>query len=747
MTDNTAAGPSLIKLGKLANSRDFDKLAGLWPDALASSDYSWKELLPIAGQVGRQGAVDRAEPLMETLVAWVEEATGPEAALEAVRRAAKQLPGGRGLVGRMKRLYLAIHPDFEQLPDLLELLLDGADDLDAAVRSLDLYARLQPGAFALDRAFLTCGVVESLDGGDGRLVMRFEDRRNEYGPATVAKLKPRPADFFPGLLLYDPDRLRRLAAEDAPAFVKLALAAEREGRITYRQLKGWVTELMGDKGWKGWWAKAKPALKREPMIGMSSGSQPQFRLLRQADRYEDRLRRKFDHAKDPVERLTRIMNYLDEVTRDARQSRGEHEADPELLAHFGNGAAKVAVAVVKEDPSLALAGLALHAEIAARGVYVARPNPKAAAKVIAMIPDAGALVAALSEGLLQRSLDYLRGALPDRWGEVWAAVLMKAGRRLCDAITRTLIEAGQTDPLRRALLEAVARPTSSPELLCWLWRSKFGTGNTARFLAGIDGLSDRTVADAMFALLDSSGKLYGMSLEENHLKVLETARSSLAVQNNRPLLGLIDGADRREAVRLKGVIEGNAGLSPAQRTQYLGYLRSKYADIFIEVTREWEDGATIYTTEEGLRRTERKLNHIIEEEIPEVARQIGEAASHGDLSENSEYTAALEKRDQLASTAKRLENELSAARVINHEMAASDFVNVGTRVIAVAEESGDEETFTFLGPWDTDVENRVLNYQAPLAMAFMGRKVGETVTFGEDGDRRSWTIREISPGL
>jgi len=34
MTDTTSEGPSLIKLGKLANSKDFDKLEGLWLEAL-----------------------------------------------------------------------------------------------------------------------------------------------------------------------------------------------------------------------------------------------------------------------------------------------------------------------------------------------------------------------------------------------------------------------------------------------------------------------------------------------------------------------------------------------------------------------------------------------------------------------------------------------------------------------------------------------------------------------------------------
>jgi transcription elongation factor GreA len=421
--------------------------------------------------------------------------------------------------------------------------------------------------------------------------------------------------------------------------------------------------------------------------------------------------------------------------------------DEELLVHFGNGAAKVAVAVLKENPALALAGLALHAEIAARGVAVARPNPKAAGQVLGRIPDKGALNGELPEALLQRVLNYVRRTMPDTWGETWSAVLMRAGKRMCDSVTRVLIENGQTAALSAALEQAMERPTSSPDLLCWLWRTRFTTGAGARFLAGQDSLSVNEIADAMFVLLDSAGKLYGMSLEEKHLKVLESARSALATQGNRPVLGLIDAADRTEGIRLKDLIGSNAGLSPAMRTQLLGYLRSKYADIFIEITREWEEGGTIYTTEEGLRRAQDALNHIIEIEIPEVAQQIGEAAAHGDLSENAEYTAALEKRDQLASRATGMKNELTVAKVINHEMAGSDFVNIGTRVGTRSEETGEEEVFTFFGPWDTDVENRILNYQAPLAMAFMGARIGDRVIFGEGGEQRTWEILSIDSAI
>ncbi len=139
------------------------------------------------------------------------------------------------------------------------------------------------------------------------------------------------------------------------------------------------------------------------------------------------------------------------------------------------------------------------------------------------------------------------------------------------------------------------------------------------------------------------------------------------------------------------------------------------------------------------------MNHIVKVEIPEVARQIGEAASFGDLSENSEYTAALEKRDQLASRCTRMETELAMAKVIDHEMAASDFVNIGTRVTVRQLPDGEPEVYTFLGPFDTDVEKRILNYRAPLAMVFMGKKVGDEVSFGEDGEERRWEILTIEP--
>jgi len=94
-----------------------------------------------------------------------------------------------------------------------------------------------------------------------------------------------------------------------------------------------------------------------------------------------------------------------------------------------------------------------------------------------------------------------------------------------------------------------------------------------------------------------------------------------------------------------------------------------------------------------------------------------------------------------------MKNELQMAKVINLEMSGGNFVNAGTRVTALRMHDNVEEVYTFLGPWDTDVENLVLNYKAPLPLAFMGAKVGDEVSFGEGPDARVWAIRKIEPAV
>ncbi len=80
-------------------------------------------------------------------------------------------------------------------------------------------------------------------------------------------------------------------------------------------------------------------------------------------------------------------------------------------------------------------------------------------------------------------------------------------------------------------------------------------------------------------------------------------------------------------------------------------------------------------------------------------------------------------------------------------MLDTGYVNVGTRVTLKDLDTGDQEVMTFLGVWDSNPDKGVLSYRAPLAMAFMGKRAGDTVSFGEGSEERRWEILGLASAV
>ncbi len=742
-----AAGgiPSLSKLGRLANGRKFDALEGAWLRAVEAGAYAPEDLMPIPGQVGRLGEPRRAEGLFQVLLESVEQRGGAGAGLALARLAAAEMPGSEVVRRETLRLLRAVHGDLDELEPLLAAVMPGREPLDRELVLLDAFLARWPGTYVRDREQLAPGRVESLDPERAAVEVDFEGRRQEYGRHHLERLVPLPADYFPALVRYEPERLRELAAERPVELVRLAIEGNSEQRLRYRDLKRLLGQLLGEEAWGEWWRGARSALRREPGIEVGGGSQPGFRLATRPRSWEERLREEFDGAADPLDRLDVVFGYLDETGGSGGGRRERPEADPELLVHLGNGAARLAVAALDAEPAVALAALAAHAEVADRGVAVARPSPRAAAHVLSRLDDPAQLPLKLPDELLQRALQYLRRSLPERWPAIWAAVMPRCGRRTCDLIARTLVEAGQREELARAVGEIVERPTTSPEALVWLWRAHHGS-SIAGELAAIPGADRTSVVAALVSLADAAGRLAVAGGNARHRRTLDSVRQALTLQGAHPVRDVLMGLDQADAARLRDLVQDNAGLPAGLRGQLLSMLRSAHPELFVVEERPWEQ-AVLWSTEDALRRRQQELDHIIREEIPLVAKQIGEAAAFGDLSENSEYTAALEKRDQLTSRAATMENDLKLAKVIRPGMGAGPGVSVGSRVTVTDLGSDQTRTFTFLGPWDADPERGVLSYDAPMSKAFMGRRPGDEVAFGEGEEQSRWRVEAVESAV
>jgi hypothetical protein len=232
----TKRSPKLIKLGKLANSQKYEALEEAWLAAVEAGDPAPGDLLPIAGQIGRQGQTERAESLLGILLGSVEQKSGPVAALMIARVAARQLPVSVLLRKELTRLYPLVHPEYSELAQLLERLFEQGTPLDEAVVATDAYLHLRPGAYVADRTIIEPGIVEEVNSKTGVLTVSYDGRHQEYGVNKVLELVPLPADHFRALALYAPERLRGLAESEPVEFVLLALQTAKEAQIGYRDL-------------------------------------------------------------------------------------------------------------------------------------------------------------------------------------------------------------------------------------------------------------------------------------------------------------------------------------------------------------------------------------------------------------------------------------------------------------------------------------------------------------------------------
>jgi transcription elongation factor GreA len=111
----------------------------------------------------------------------------------------------------------------------------------------------------------------------------------------------------------------------------------------------------------------------------------------------------------------------------------------------------------------------------------------------------------------------------------------------------------------------------------------------------------------------------------------------------------------------------------------------------------------------------------------EVADQIKEARSFGDLSENSEYDEAKNEQGKLYSRIAELENILANHVVIEENRADDHSVGLGCTITVLDVEFQEKETYQVVGSQEADPMNGRISEESPFGKALLGKAIGENV--------------------
>ena len=115
----------------------------------------------------------------------------------------------------------------------------------------------------------------------------------------------------------------------------------------------------------------------------------------------------------------------------------------------------------------------------------------------------------------------------------------------------------------------------------------------------------------------------------------------------------------------------------------------------------------------------------------------------GDLKENAEYHAARERQTLLSAAVTTLNKELESATVIEKSDVDKSKVSFGTTVTLINNTDGKTETYTILGPWESDPVNDVISYLSPFGDKLMGSKAGEKLKFTINERKCDYLVKAI----
>ena len=139
-----------------------------------------------------------------------------------------------------------------------------------------------------------------------------------------------------------------------------------------------------------------------------------------------------------------------------------------------------------------------------------------------------------------------------------------------------------------------------------------------------------------------------------------------------------------------------------------------------------QDENVTYLTADGRKKLQEELDHLVNVRRPEIARQIADAKSDGDVSENAGYEEAKNAQAFVEGRILTIKGLLSTAVVIS-ENGSKDVVDIGAKVTIRDLEYGDQETYTIVGSAEVDPTDGRISHRSPIGRALMGHRRGDRV--------------------
>jgi len=148
-------------------------------------------------------------------------------------------------------------------------------------------------------------------------------------------------------------------------------------------------------------------------------------------------------------------------------------------------------------------------------------------------------------------------------------------------------------------------------------------------------------------------------------------------------------------------------------------------------------------TLDGYEKLQVELKKLVNEDRPNIIAAIAEARGHGDLSENAEYQYAKEQQSLIEGKIADLENTIRHAEVIDIKAVSGEEIKFRATVEIQDNETGKKSSYNIVGEYESDIENKKLSVNSPLARGLIGKVKNDVVEINSPKGLKTYTIISV----
>lgn len=728
----TATDSFVEELLALARKAAPQPLEDKFLEAFSSSPERLDAWLRIGEELRSSGRRERAGQLLSVTVEHYEKNGTAEERVRLLSFVAGSLEKDRNHRQMLVRALQDLHGQRQAF----ELFLDASGlrqeaPVEQALARLERMFDYDVGHYVLHASGWGVGFVEGVDAIARELLIVFEGSRRHSMPvqSAVDTMTPLAEDDWRVLKHFKTEEMRKLCESDPGEVVAKIL--QQIGRpADVATMKGYLEgTVIPAAQWSRWWTGARKAALARPDVELQ-GNRIVWRKIDPSDRVG--AMRKVMTAKQTLLLAGELLRSL------AERGSPDPKVMAELFPVLYEGAAKHAS---PDDPS-PLELLLIADELGEAHGLNRVPLEE---RLRAAMADEATFFRRLSElgnpKLEKRALDRFRSFTGDEYATKLLKLARSASSRLLETVVSDLLDAGRIAELKGLLNEAIRKPEALPEFIVFARRRQ----SSSRFAPLLAEAEPKSLVERCLRMGEQHGKMINPRLRALSRQVAK----ELTDANCKEFRTLVKGLTLENARLLMRSIDMLRGLTDHAKLQMMGL----FGEVHPELAKKEEaaaphlDETVVYCTQDGIKKRNEEYERLINIELPRVFEAVGKAASFGDLSENAEYTAALEERARMTKKAEEMVEELRRAKPIDATLLKEGEVTIGSRVTVRDVSNGKTRTFDFLGPWDADLDTGRLDYRAPLAKAFMGHGVGATVRAELGGRPSQFEILDVQPAI